>query len=71
MPSLKETQTIIDDAKEFPAVDLDAFPGTPIVDFWTSTAKAGTSGAAWYVDFFYGATDSDIPSRLFRVRCVR
>jgi hypothetical protein len=70
-PTLTETQTIVDDTKEFPAVDADVFPDTPAVDFWTSTAKAGGGGAAWYVDFFYGASDSDVPARLFRVRCVR
>jgi hypothetical protein len=68
---MKETQTIIDDGKEFPAVDPDAFPDTPSVDFWTSTAKAGGGGAAWYVDFFYGASDGDVATRTFRVRCVR
>jgi hypothetical protein len=71
VPSLTEAQTIIDDAKEHPAVDTSAFPDTPSVDFWTSSLKADGSGAAWYVDFFYGASDSDVPDRTFRVRCVR
>jgi hypothetical protein len=71
VPSLKEAQTIIDDGREFPAVDPDAFPGTPSEDFWTSTLKAGGGGAAWYIDDFYGATDADTAARLFRVRCVR
>ena len=71
VPSLTEAQTIIDDTKEFPAVDVTAFPDTPSVDFWTSSAKADGTGAAWYVDFFYGSTDSDVAARLFRVRCVR
>jgi hypothetical protein len=71
VPSLTEAQTIIDDAKEFPAVDATAFPDTPSVSFWTSTAKADGSGASWYIDVFYGASDSDVAARLFRVRCVR
>lgn len=71
VPSMKETQTIVDDHQEFPAVDPTAFPDTPSVDFWTGTAKAGGGGAAWYVDFFYGASDGDVDTRLFRVRCVR
>jgi hypothetical protein len=70
VPSLTETQTIIDDAHEFPAVDPKAFPDTPTVDFWTSSPKADGSGA-WYVDFFYGASDVEVPSQLYRVRCVR
>jgi hypothetical protein len=71
VPSLTEIQTIIDDGKEFPAVDTSAFPDTPSEDFWTSSPKADGTGAAWYVDFFYGASDSDVAQRLFRVRCVR
>jgi hypothetical protein len=70
VPSLTETQTIIDDAHEFPAVDPKAFPDTPTVDFWTSSPKADGSGA-WYVDFFYGASDVEVPSTPYRVRCVR
>ncbi|HVU52952.1 MAG TPA: DUF1566 domain-containing protein [Polyangia bacterium] len=71
VPSLTETQTIIDDGKEFPAVDATAFPDTPAEDFWTGTAEAGGSGSAWYVDFFYGASDRDVEARQFRVRCVK
>jgi hypothetical protein len=70
-PSLTETQTIIDDGKEFPAVDETAFPDTPSEDFWTGTVEADGSGSAWYVDFFYGASDRDVAARQFRVRCVR
>jgi hypothetical protein len=70
-PSLTEVQTIIDDGKEDPAVDATAFPDTPVDDFWTSSPHAGDPTAAWYVDFFYGASDSNAADRLFRVRCVR
>jgi hypothetical protein len=70
-PSLTEAQSIIDDEHEYPAVDPVAFPGTPSVVFWTSTPRADGSGSKWYVDFFYGATDGDVPDRMYRVRCVR
>jgi hypothetical protein len=71
VPSLTELQSVIDDEKEYPAVDPVAFPDTPSVVFWTSSPRAAGEGAAWYVDFFYGATDADVPERLYRVRCVR
>jgi hypothetical protein len=71
VPSLTEIQTIIDEATEDPAVAPSVFPDTPAVDFWTSTANADGTGASWYVDFFYGASDTDVAARLFRVRCVR
>jgi hypothetical protein len=70
-PSLTELQTIIDDTKEYPAVDPDAFPDTPSVVFWTSTPSAESPSSVWVVDFFYGASDRDVPGRLYRVRCVR
>jgi hypothetical protein len=71
VPSLTELQSIIDDEKEYPAVDPQAFPDTPSVVFWTSSPRADGSGSVWYVDFFYGATDGDVTQRLYRVRCVR
>jgi hypothetical protein len=71
VPSLTELQTIIDDAREYPAIDGTTFPGTPRVVFWTSTPHAESAGASWYVDFFYGATDADVRSRSYQVRCVR
>jgi hypothetical protein len=71
LPSLTELQTIIDDTRTYPAIDGSVFPGTPRVVFWTSSPHAGSPEAAWYVDFFYGATDADVGSRLYQVRCVR
>jgi hypothetical protein len=71
MPSLTELQTIVEDTDEYPASDPAAFPGTPSVDFWTSTLDATGSGSAWYVDFFYGASDNDVAERPYRIRCVR
>jgi uncharacterized protein DUF1566 len=70
VPSLTELQTIVDDVTEYPAIDLAVFPDTPHDDFWTSTPDPSGVGAAWYVDFFYGATDLDVPTRVFYVRCV-
>jgi hypothetical protein len=71
VPSLTELQTILDDALEYPAIDQSVFPNTPHDDFWTSTPEAEGTGSAWYVDFFYGASDTDVPTRVFYVRCVR
>jgi hypothetical protein len=71
MPSLTETQTIVDENQEDPAVDATAFPGTPAEVFWTGTAEAGGSGSAWYVDFFYGASDREVEGTPYRVRCVK
>jgi hypothetical protein len=71
LPSLTELQTIIDDTRLYPAIDTSVFPGTPRVVFWTSSPHADGAGTSWTVDFFYGATDADVRSRLYQVRCVR
>jgi hypothetical protein len=71
LPSLTELQTIVEDKNEYPAIDLETFPGTESVDFWTATPDAAGSGSVWYVDFFYGASDNDVAAREYRVRCVR
>jgi hypothetical protein len=72
VPSLPELQTILDDARTYPAIDQSVFPNTPSDFFWTSSPEAsGGTGAEWYVDFYYGATDADVPARQFYVRCVR
>jgi hypothetical protein len=70
VPSLTELQTIVDDVTEYPAIDLAIFPDTPHDDFWTSTPDPAGVAGAWYVDFFYGATDLDVLTRVFYVRCV-
>jgi hypothetical protein len=71
VPSLTELQTIIDDTKEYPATDEAIFPNTPSVVFWTSSPRTDDPSSAWRVDFFYGATDSDVTDRPYQVRCVR
>ena len=80
VPSMKELQTLIDEAKtSSPYLDENAFPGTPAgrVLFWTSSRSASADTAAWFVNFGTGeAADAaavignveDMPSR---VRCVR
>jgi hypothetical protein len=80
VPSMKELQTLVDDAKEkSPVLDEGAFPGTPAgrTLFWSSSASATTSSAAWFVNFATGetadatATLGDIKKLENKVRCVR
>lgn len=72
MPSLTELQILVDEEKETPAIDGDAFPNTSPKDFfWTSSPRAGKSDHAWYVTFFHGHSDVDLVNNPFCVRCVR
>lgn len=40
--------------KNGPTIDQTAFPNTPATSFWTSSPYAGSSGRAWYVNFYDG-----------------
>lgn len=72
LPSLNELQTLVDEDKETPAIDGDAFPNTPPKDyFWTSSPQAGHADFAWYVTFFHGHSDVDLVTNPFWIRCVR
>ena len=71
LPSLTELQTIVDDSKNSPPIDLVAFPSTPSSAFWTSSVVSGSPGSAWIVYFYKGSTDYFPVSDAIAVRCVR
>ena len=71
LPTLKELQTIVDERRLEPSIDLDAFPGTPPEWFWSSTPIAWPPDQGWatsYTDGYASIHDFD---ELHRVRCVR
>jgi hypothetical protein len=77
-PTVFELQTIVDEGKAGPAIDRDAFPGTPGVAgsfgseslFWSSTASV-FDGYAWGVFFSDGYADEPLVSVPGNIRCVR
>jgi formylglycine-generating enzyme required for sulfatase activity len=71
LPTCKELQTIVDDSQANPSIDTTAFPSTPASWFWSSSPLAGSSSAAWGVDFYFGDTGEFDVSNIFNVRCVR
>ncbi len=71
LPSLTELQTIVDDSKNNPAIDLVAFPSTPSSAFWTSSVVSGSPGSAWAVYFSNGYTNGYGVTNTYAVRCVR
>ncbi len=71
LPTKQELETIIDfRAATAPATDTTAFPGTPSLLFWTSTALAGTAGSGWMVHFASGVSASFLTMTTGCVRCV-
>jgi hypothetical protein len=71
LPTPKELMTIVDESKARPAIDADAFPGTPSASFWTQTTVVNFDAYTWTVNFMDG---SDIwvsmPATAY-YRCVR
>jgi len=72
VPSMKELQTIVDETRRSPSIELNTFPDTPPDWFWTSSLMGSTPPLSWYVDFNNGYADvgSEVTDT-GRVRCVR
>lgn len=72
LPTRAELLSIVEDTRHNPAIDIDAFPGTPSEWFWTATPYAGDPKSyAWVVDFGYGSSGLDGRGGSGRVRAVR
>ena len=72
VPTKTELESIVDRAKFNPAIDVEAFPNTPSVYFWTVSPLANHGNYAWMVDFSYSGDSSyNVVSASYRVRCVR
>jgi hypothetical protein len=82
VPSVNELETLVDD---FPtlqsdasgnvavrAIDANAFPGTPIGHYWTSSpSNAVVPNTVWTVEFGGGSTSpASVTSDLAALRCV-
>ena len=72
LPTRAELLTLVDDTRCDPAIDTDAFPGTPSEYFWTGTDYAGDKkNYAWVVYFHYGHSYLHHRDGNYRVRAVR
>jgi hypothetical protein len=70
LPSMKELQTLLDTAREMPAIDPVAFPAA-MEQYWSSSPLADSSTDAWSVSFRIGATNTISRDNLEWARCVR
>ncbi len=71
LPSQNELQTVVDETRIHPAIDPNAFPGTPGDFFWTSSAVPSFPSYAWGITFDQGVTTFLATTELEWVRCVR
>ena len=69
LPTSKELLTLIDYSRTNPAIDT-VFVGSS-ASYWTSSARSGPSGYAWYVGFGSGDSNNSEVGNTNRVRCVR
>jgi formylglycine-generating enzyme len=70
LPDRKVLRSIADNRLNSRAIDLAAFPATPLDNFWSSTSYAGGSGA-WCVNSSNGVVASFGKGQTYFVRCVR
>jgi hypothetical protein len=73
LPSVGELETLIDETRYNPAIDMTAFPATPTSDFyWSQSGYENFLGFGWAVSFLYGiATVYMQAGQNGWVRCVR
>jgi formylglycine-generating enzyme required for sulfatase activity len=73
LPTIKELQSIVDDSVSGQFIDSNAFPGTNLSPYWSSTTYAPNSGYAWdlYFDNGYVYNDPKTVDNFMYVRCVR
>jgi YD repeat-containing protein len=71
LPNRNELQTLVDYSRYNPAIDTTFFSDTVASVFWSSTTYAGSTGYAWYVDFYGGGVGSYNKSYYNYVRAVR
>lgn len=74
LPDVYELSSILNCEVDHPSIDGDAFPGTPIMRFWTISTFAQSSddtSYAWKVDFDTGDVDNSPKDSTYGIRCVR
>ena len=71
MPSPQEIESIANLAMNNPAIDLNFFPGSMSLFYWSSTSFVNNSDSAWGVDFEFGEVSNFYKSMPHFVRAVR
>lgn len=70
LPTLKELQTLVDERRLQPSIDIFAFPDTPAEWFWSGTPIATHPDQAWATSYTDGYASIHAGAELHRVRCV-
>lgn len=54
MPNAEELLTIVEKCRSGPAVNIQVFPNTPTMSFWSSSLDSSGMNRVWAVSFFSG-----------------
>lgn len=54
MPTRQELRSIVDYRANFPAIDLNVFPNTAALSYWTAEPNPTYPAYAWHTDFRFG-----------------
>ena len=71
LPTRLELVSLVDFTRSEPAIDPVAFPDTPTTWTWSSSLAKDPTNFAWYVNFFFGYTNTNDRVYSEQVRCVR
>ena len=72
LPNVKEIESLTDDARYDPAIDINFFPNAYAFSYWSSATNVGFPSCAWRVVFSTGGIEGDgYKDSYFRLRCVR
>jgi hypothetical protein len=71
LPTRLELVSILDVTTNDPAIETEAFPGTPPTPHWTASTPASDEDQAFRLDFGLGGTSSGSKDAEQAVRCVR
>lgn len=71
LPTIKELLTLVNEDRGDPAIDIEAFPDTVSVVYWSSTPAANQPGMFWGLAFMWGTTDIRSGTDTALARCVR
>lgn len=71
VPSLRELATVAERQCVRPRINLQVFPGTPAVGFWTSTGSVQDQGQVYSLDFDTGGIRQMANDASLHVRLVR
>lgn len=70
-PSQAELSTLLDSSYASPAINPNAFPGTPVNGFWSATTLSGTPASSEYVNFVGSGSLGNYPKSVQgNIRCV-